>query len=424
MDHATLTILLQKHFAGNLTEREYADLQRWFKEVGAHEFDKLVNELQAQYPNEYTQVYNINDAFAQRLEARVDAIEAEENEEPLVTIAPVHRIHVLKTAWFRYAAAVIIIFGIGAYLWNTQKEKENPSLAQTNQSVPVKNDVAPGGNKAILTLADGSTIVLEDANNGEIAVEHGAAISKEQNKIIYKNSPSSGGGGETTYNTMTTPRGGQYQLTLADGTKVWLNAESSITYPTRFSEKQRKVAITGEAYFEVAKDKAKPFIVSVYPKNSFLEKPLPEDGDGYTIEVLGTHFNVNAYPDESSANTTLLEGSVKIASGNAKMILKPGQQAQLNKQTNKLSLAINPDVEQVMAWRNGLFNFNNATLEQVLRQLARWYDVEVVYNGKVQPKKFGGKIQRDLNLSEVLDVLKDAGVKFTINNKIVTVRPS
>jgi transmembrane sensor len=312
----------------------------------------------------------------------------------------VHRIHFLKTTWFRYAAAIIILFGIGSYLYlYISNQKEKPSVTQTNPN-PVLNDVAPGGNKAILTLADGSKIVLDSAKSGQLAREANATITKSADgKIVYDADEKLGDG--LLFNTLATPRGGQYQLTLPDGSQVWLNAESSITYPTAFTEKERIVSIAGEAYFEVAKDSRKPFKVVI---------------GNATIEVLGTHFNVNTYKEELTKNITLLEGSVRLTNSvHTSLVLKPGQQGQLK--DHQLSLAANPDVEQVMAWKNGIFQFERTPIKNALRQFERWYNVEVVYAKEPPSTLVSGKMQRSLNLSQVLSILKGLEIQYRIEGK-------
>jgi transmembrane sensor len=344
-------------------------------------------------------------------------------ERQTPAIVPAHRIHFLRTAWFRYAAAIIILFGIGSYLYlNNQKEK--PSVTTATNPVPVQNDVAPGGNKATLTLADGSKIILDSASDGIIAKQGNATIQKNQNKIIYPSLSEGPGVGskEISYNTMTTPRGGQYQLTLPDGTQVWLNAESSITYPTAFSERERerRVSITGEAYFEVAKNKTKPFIVSV----SSGEGKRETENKTLDIEVLGTHFNVNAYSEEPTKNITLLEGSVRLTSHfspltsvHTSLTLKPGQQGQYNPRNENLSLAVHPDVEQAVAWKNGFFQYNRTPVKNALRQFARWYDVEVVYENDEPAMMLSGKMQRSLNLTQALEIIKTVGIQYRIENR-------
>jgi transmembrane sensor len=375
----------------------------------------LIESLYALHPAD-----TLDEATGRNMLAAI--FEAKDAEQKITT--PVHRIHFLRTAWFRYAAAVLIIFGIGAYLWNTQKQKEKPVVAQTQNPNPVKNDVAPGGNKATLTLADGTKIILDSASDGIIAKQGNVTIEKNQNKIIYPSLREGSGVGSNniSYNTMTTPRGGQYQLTLPDGSQVWLDAESSIKYPTAFTGKERKVRITGEAYFEVAKNKTKPFIVSVSSGDGKRET----ESKTLEIEVLGTHFNVNAYKEEPTKNITLLEGSVRLTSHfspvTSVLTLKPGQQGQLNPRNEKLSLAVHPDIEQVMAWKNGLFNFNNVDLQTMMRQLERWYDITVQYQGAIPKMTFKGELDRGLQLSQVLEILKDQEIRYTIQGRTLLIQ--
>jgi len=210
---------------------------------------------------------------------------------------------------------------------------------------------------------------------------------------------------EAVYNTIKTPRGGQYQLVLADGSQVWLNAASSIRFPVDFTEKVRKVEITGEAYFEIKKDAAKPFIVTIPGKGQ--------------VEVLGTHFNINAYDDENTLNTTLIEGSVKFIADNGESVkLKPGQQAQLSSSVSVLNDA---DIDKIIAWKTGWFNFDRADITTIMRQVSRWYDVEVVYEGQVSKKTFSGIVSRSQQIAEVLKIMEKAGVKFRIEGKKITV---
>ncbi|MGI8637223.1 MAG: FecR family protein [Segetibacter sp.] len=267
-----------------------------------------------------------------------------------------------------------------------------------------KNDIPPGSDKAILQLADGSTIVLDDANDGALAQQGNSKVIKLNGKLNYNALP---GSNEVVYNSISTPRGGKFQIELPDGTQVWLNATSSLRFPTAFVEKNRRVEITGEAYFEVAKDKSKPFIVSV---------------NGAEVEVLGTHFNVMAYKDEAVVKTTLLEGAIKFVKGTASNTLKPGQQAQvLNSGQVKVVDGVNLD--EVVAWKNGLFNFQGEDIGTVIRLLARWYDVDVIYNERVDDL-FYAKIPRSTNLSAVLKLLELTGkVHFEIDGRKITVKP-
>lgn len=314
-------------------------------------------------------------------------------------LRPAHRVHFLRR--WGWAAAAILVLGLGAYLWSIQLT-EKPAVTQRSP-VPMQNDVLPGGHRALLTLADGTTIDLDSAADGKLAQQGSASIIKNTDGAVTYEDGHVLPGHLISFNTMSTPRGGQYQLTLSDGTQVWLNAESSITYPTTFHGKERKVSITGEAYFEVTKSK----------------NPFRVDIGSATIEVLGTHFNVNTYKEESSMNTTLLEGRVSIKTVQGSLTLKPGQQGQLKGQ--QLSLADNPDVEQVMAWKNGLFAFNNATLKEVMQQLSRWYDIDVTYEDGIPQRVFNGKIGRQLTLSQVLKGLSATQINYRIEsgNRIV-----
>jgi len=268
-----------------------------------------------------------------------------------------------------------------------------------------KDDVAPGSNKATLTLADGSMIDLDDAKNGTLTQQGAAKVIKLDGKLMYD--LASEKTKKVVYNTIATPKGGQYQLELPDGSLVWLNASSSIHFPTSFTDKERRVEITGEAYLEVAKDASKPFIVAVNKSE---------------VQVLGTHFNVNAYNDEEELRTTLLEGVVKFVDGNNTSLLQPGQQSQLAK-NGSVKVVSNVDVDEVVAWKNGLFSFENAGIETIMRQLSRWYDVDIEYKGKTDDI-FVAEMNRNIKLSDVLRALELTGrVKFEIDGKKIVVMP-
>jgi len=307
-----------------------------------------------------------------------------------------HRVNkrppIVRRLWsWQVAASIILVLGIGAYFWITNKKEK--SIVQQDQSVPAKNDVQPGRNKAVLTLSDGRKITLDEAANGQLAQDGGAKVVKSSDgKIIYN--PDHIDSREIVWNTMTTPRGGQYQLTLPDGSKVWLNAASSITYPTVFTGQQRMVSITGEAYFEVTKNKEKPFIVK-----AGIEE----------IRVLGTEFNVNAYTNEPAIKTSLVNGAVWID----RSILKPGQAY-----TNGKVTATN--IEQDIAWKNGAFDFNGLDFVAGMRQLERWYDIRVVYDGPIPREVFYGEMDRNLTLQEVLELLGGIA-KFRLEGKTLHV---
>lgn len=278
--------------------------------------------------------------------------------------------------WSKIAAAavVLITLSVGVFYYSRQDVKPD-KLAR---------DIAPGGNKAILTLANGKKIVLSDAKNGKLAAESGVTVTKlADGKIIY--AAEQGKVANATLNSIETPRGGQYEVILPDGSKVSLNAASSLTYPASFvALKERRVELKGEAYFEVAKDKKHPFIVKT---------------ENQEIKVLGTHFNINSYSDEPTAKTTLIEGSVLVKASDTEQILKPGYQA-INGISGLRVVAAN--VDEVLAWKNGYFMFDNEGIESVMRKISRWYNVDVVFKGNVPKDKFGGTVSRFENVSQVL----------------------
>lgn len=293
-------------------------------------------------------------------------------------------------SWWKYAAIFLLVAGAATLMF---LNKQEPAAEVVKAPPSKEEDALPGGDKAILTLADGSTILLDSAGNGTIAQQGTTTISKTADgELIYK-----GGAGDDAelYNTVSTPKGGQYRIGLPDGTTVWLNAASSISYPTAFRGKERTVRITGEAFFEVAKDAAKPFQVRT---NSDL------------IQVLGTSFNVNSYTDEEGVKTSLIDGAVKI--GN--IVLKPGQACVKGK-------VFKTNLDQDVAWKNGVFNFHDVDLAVVMRQLSRWYDVEVTYPQGVPTKRVKGEMGRNLNLSEVMQVLKDIGITTELKDKKLNV---
>jgi len=289
---------------------------------------------------------------------------------------------------YRYAAAgILIMLCVGALLL----------LGKTN-------DIGPGGSKALLTLDDGSTIVLEKAGTGTLATQGNTSIIKQESGLLAYDASATISGDDDIVgtNTITTPLGGEYQVILPDGTKAWLNAASSIKYPTAFKGKDRVVEITGEVYLEVSKDITKPFIVKV---NGMTE-----------IKVLGTHFNINAYPDEGVIKTTLLEGSVQVTnSSGAPVTLSPGQQSNTDAQ-GRISVQ-RVDIDAVVAWKNGTFQFNSLSIDEIMRQISRWYKVEIVYQNTKPQGEYSGIVSRNTNLSEVLDMLQLSGIKCEIDGE-------
>ena len=314
----------------------------------------------------------------------------------------------------RVAAAIIVVLAAaGTYFYLNNKTAKTFAVTHTTTTPIGKKDIVPGSNKATLLLADGSEILLDDEKNGEVTRQGNSKLIKINGKLAYNSSPVNSN--EVLYNTISTPRGGQYQVELTDGTLVWLNAASSLHFPTAFAGKERRVEITGEAYFEVAKNKDKPFIVVV---------------NRAEVQVFGTHFNVMAYNDEKELTTTLLEGSIKFVSAAATSMLVPGQQSQLSK-SGQLRLLSNVDLNAVVAWKNGLFHFENADIETVMKQLSRWYDMDLVYQDKngldYQNKKMGdllhADIPRNTRLTDVLKALEIAGgAKFQVEGKTIIIK--
>jgi transmembrane sensor len=313
---------------------------------------------------------------------------------------------VVRMTWYKWVAAaavLIVMIGTAAYFAFYTNHTSTDVARATPQKERFKNDILPGGNKAVLTLADGSTIVLDDAQNGALAQQGNTKVIKLGGKLSYD--PENGQTREVLYNTIATPRGGQYQIALPDGSQVWLNAASSLRFPTAFVGSERRVEITGEAYFEVAKNRSIPFVVSV---------------NGAEVQVLGTHFDVMAYQEENAVKTTLLEGTVRFVSGSNNSLLTPGQQSQLTKE-GQIKVLSDVDVEEVMAWKNGMFDFEKTDIETVMRQLSRWYNVEVVFKNKKEYNSLTAELPRNTNLSDVLKVLELSGsAQFDIQgNKII-----
>jgi len=323
------------------------------------------------------------------------------------------RIIFLRSRWF--VAASVALFLVVSSLLALYLRHNNSSLLAKNNALPVsKHTVAPGGNKALLTLANGSKITLDDAATGQLAKQSGVTITKAANgKLIYtiENAPSNSTGlAQQAYNTIETPRGGQYQVNLPDGSKVWLNAGSSLRFPTNFTGNLRSVELTGEAYFEVAKNAQKPFRVL---------------SNSQVVEVLGTHFNISSYIDDSSVKTTLLEGSVKVLStkSNQSKLLKPGQQSNINYSDNSIDVQT-VDTEEVVAWKNGYFLFVDEDLKSIMSKLARWYNVDVEYTGNVDNLRFGGMVSRSRDLAQALKIIEQTGnVKTKIEGRRVTIMP-
>ena len=278
---------------------------------------------------------------------------------------------------------------------------------------PIENNVAhtitPGSTKAVLLLSDGSSVDLTNGNTENIDEYNGTKISKSNNKLLYTQSEPKDGELIEKYNTIKVPRGGEYQLVLSDGTKVWLNSETELYYPVQFIRNTREIKLSGEAYFEVAKNTGKPFIVSFEDEK---------------IEVLGTSFNVKCYADEINYQTTLVEGKVKYQNPSNELILSPNKQVEFNKQTKNLELKQVNSYDYI-AWINGRFIFTNQRLETIFTSLSRWYNVEIIYqNENVKDIRFTGKLKRYDRIEQILEILEATKkIEIIANNNSLTVKP-
>ena len=340
--------------------------------------------------------------------------------EPQTKIVPIRNRK--RFAWLSAAAAILILISVALWTFPVGRKSKLPATdVAVTKKEPV-HDRLPGRNKAVLTLQDGSTIVLDEAANGTIAEQGATRINKlSERELSYEGAVGSqiDATMAVAFNTLSTPRGGQYQVTLPDGTRVWLNSMSSIQYPTVFRGNERRVSVSGEVYLEVTKkfidgDERKgrqPFLVSVGTQ---------ADKDTSTIEVLGTRFNVMAYGDESELRTTLLEGSIKFYHAKNSCLLIPGQQSQLLKDGG-IRVQKEADLEQAVAWKNGYFQFKDADLQSVMRQLSRWYDIDVVYEPGVPKRRFAGQMKKEAQLSSILSILSESNVHFKIDGTKLTV---
>lgn len=379
-----------KYLRNELADHEKAQLDIWLAENEKNKvlFEQLTNDQIIQQELKFFETLSVDTAWQK--------IKAHTNEQKKVI-----NMNRRRRWWYAAAAAVLLIGTFSIYQFSGKRSTRTEIAKQK----PEKTDIAPGGNKAILTLADGTSIILDTASNGNLTNQGNVKVIKVDGQITYN---PSGKAADIMYNTISTPKGGQYQLILADGSKVWLNAASSLRFPTTFPGNERKVEMTGEGYFEIVHNAAKPFKVNVAGK-----------GD---IEVLGTHFNISSYSDEKDIKTTLLEGKVRMTAAGNSQTLAPGQQAQL-KANGTITVVNNVNTEEVIAWKNGLFKLNSADIPTIMRQIARWYDLEIVYQGKIPEGHISGTVPMNMSLSKVLDALQLSGINFTLEGKKMIIRP-
>ena len=383
-----LQYLLERLKAQSATTEELDELYRLVEQDLA---DVSINQAEAWLEEHDGQPLPAFDR--QRWMEAADKILAADKLPPGTASRPAYRLHFLqKWGW---AAAVVLLCGAAAYFLGRHR-REQPAPVAAVKKTP---DIPPGKNGAILTLANGSRIVLDSLGNGLVSTQQGTSIVLKNNGLQY--TPGKTGAGETEYNTITTPKGRQFRVVLPDGTKVWLNAGSSLKFPVAFNGRERVAGLTGEAYFEVTKNAAQPFKLNIQQQ--------------VEIEVLGTSFNVKAYTNEQHTYTTLIDGAVRVSlarEGGHSVILKPGEQAQSG--GSQTAVIRNANVEKAVAWKNGLFNFDGTGLKEMMQQLERWYNLEVVYEGNVPDVKFFGEMSRSLQLSDVLAGLERSNVHFRL----------
>jgi ferric-dicitrate binding protein FerR (iron transport regulator) len=389
---------------GTITPEEKARFEAWYngldfsqlelpdhwaggpEEIEAHILEKLKTSLRATEPSP----------------------RATQASPPETKGGSVRAIGIRRTTRWVAAACILLTIGAGAYIWKKNSERPEKAAAQM-----LAGAVVPGRDGAVLTLADGSRIVLDSAGNGHIATQGGRQVLLQNGAIVYEKEKAAAGkaGGNApaevvVYNTMTTPRGRQFRVVLPDGSGVWLNAASTLRYPTAFTGNRREVELSGEAYFEIAKDESKPFVVSAR---------------GTQVQVLGTAFNLMAYPDEKAVNTTLVTGAVRVVSAKGSLVLHPDQQACLPDSADRPTVS-EPNLKVVLAWKDGRFRFDGAKITAIMRQIARWYDVDIEYRGEIPSNEFNGSISRAEYAQKILTALERTGnVHFSVEGKKIIV---
>lgn len=403
---------MDRYVAGSATPHEQRLVEQWLEENDQQltEWGDMDSNTRAAWMSE---LYHA-------IERSINSKPAEEGSDNM---------HVSLYRWYRklrlpVAAMLMVSLGIGLYYFLLSRQR---MTAPVNIAVQQEYDILPGTNKAVLTLDNGDRILLDDSHDGILTKQGGVDVSKQGEGVVYHIPNSGGMQAPVVYNTLSTPRGGQYKLILSDGSKVWLNASSSIRYPSSFEGSERTVEITGEVFFEVNRVMADASKGVPAKKIPFKVKIISPGTGGGEVEVLGTQFNINAYADEEAVRTTLLEGSIKLSPGQSgdkadAVVMEPGQQVRLEK-NGSLQVVTEVDLEETVAWKNGLFMMNGAAIPAVLRQLARWYDVEIVYGKSMPEGRITGDIPRDMNLSEVLKVMELSGVHFKIENRKIMVNP-
>lgn len=383
----TILPLIYKHLQGSLTDEEAAVLANWL--AAAPQRQALLKDLnddqllqEQLWVNQPANWATVEAGITAKLQERISAAQ------------PAGRFVRMQQKWW-LAASVLLLLGIGAYLWFRPGTNNNGEVIVSG----TPERIEAGKNGAVLTLADGRQVVLDSLGNGIVAEQQGTQVIMKNGNLVYdidQQAPVAA----TAYNTMSTPRGRQFRITLPDGTGVWLNAGSSIRYPTQFNGSDRVVYVTGEIYFEVAKNAGKPFYVSV--------------NDATRVAVLGTSFNINAYDNEPSIGMTLVEGKIRVMTNNENVTLAPGKQARVTGTDLKV---LTVDTDQVIAWKSGLFNLNDLPFQAIMRQIERWYDVDVEYENGVPDLPLVGEISRDVPLQGLLKNLERLGMQYRLEGR-------
>lgn len=368
--------LVEKYLNGSASPEEIAAIEDYYSHfAGDPDITDSLNE---------DEITTLKSTLRSKIDNQINRVQGR--------VVPIY-----KKRPFQLAASILLFVLLSLFVATRLRHEQAPVQAQNH-------DLAPGGNKAILTLADGSKVDLTAVKNGALATQPGSHIIKQNEQLAYRAVKSNKAA--LVYNTLTTPRGGQYQLTLADGTKVWLNAASSLKFPTTFTGAERVVELTGEGYFEVVHNSKQPFKVKTASQ---------------TVQDIGTQFNVNSYADEDASATTLVEGSVKIFGASGQALIRPGQQYLLK--SNGLSeVKSDVDIDEATAWKNGMFQFDNSDIKTIMRQISRWYNVDVEYQGQVPASTYRGRISRNSNASTVLKILELSGINITIEGRKIIIK--
>jgi transmembrane sensor len=377
--------LLLRSFENGLSESERLQLDEWLSQDEAHL--TLYKEMLADDRSLFATLHQLKadkqTDIAQELYQKIMAATGLDMPRPIY----------IMRKWRWAAASIFLALVVGLFYLVVNKNTSLP-----DDAVATATEITSGRDGAILTLADGSQVILDSLKNGVVASQNGSSLILKDGQLTYD--PSGKTASTVAYNIMSTPKGRKFRLTLPDRTQVWLNAASSIRYPTIFTGKERRVEINGEAYLEVAQNKNMPFHVIANNKTA--------------IEVLGTHFNVNAYDNEKVSRTTLLEGRIKVNN----TVIMPGQQAEVDMNTGTgIGVIGHADIEKVMAWKNDLFNFEGVSLGDAMRQLERWYDIEVTYEKNIPEKKLMGKMTKDISLPDLLIILRELGVHSKLEGR-------